>query len=92
MMSSRKYKIDYILSNMIECKMDKNTLTIMRRLEKNTRHRDNLILEKEDLEIELTKLCKRLMLRELLKLDLTKLCRRLMLEELVKKYRRYAWI
>ena len=77
---------------MIECKMDKNTLTIMRRLEKNTRHRDNLILEKEDLEIELTKLCKRLMLRELLKLDLTKLCRRLMLEELVKKYRRYAWI
>ncbi len=50
---------------MIEYKMN-NEMKIVIRLARNTRRRDNLILDKEDLEIELTKLYKSLMLIELL--------------------------
>ena len=60
-------KMDNRLLKMMNDRLERNEELIRIRLERNTRHRDNLILDKEDLEIELTKLCKKLMLIQLVK-------------------------
>ena len=59
--------MDNHLIKMMNARLDRNDELIRIRLEKNTRHRDNLILDKEALEIELTKLSKQLMLIQLVK-------------------------
>ena len=60
-------KMDNRLLKMMNDRLERNEELIRIRLERNTRHRDNLILDKEELEIELTKLCKKLMLIQLVK-------------------------